>query len=482
MRFNKIFPRVILPPLVLLLCLILVPELPADDVSAPAKVLVTVHPDKPGVAIPTNFLGLSYEKAMLAESHFRPDNDELIHLFQNLGNGVVRFGGNKVETTHWQGAPSTTLNTASNPGTGICPRDLDNLYSFAKQSGWRVIHGLNLAGNNPDLAADEAAYALQIGGPTVLAFEVGNEPDYYVRHNLRPVGYAYSQYCTAAGAEQRAILARSPNAPLAGPATTKLSDWFASFVADYQGRVVLATSHFYSLSAKSTDSRTPGFPTVENLLSGSTKKIWRSVIGERQKAAHDAGIPFRLGECNTVSNGGKDGVSDVFASALWGVDFLFDVAELGVAGINFHGGFSEHGYTPFSFRDQHYSAHPLYYGMLLFHQAAVGRVVPVECQTTVNITAHAVLGDDGKLRVVLINKDLAQAVSAFITCGLLKQNAKVIRLEAPSVLSKDKITLAGSAVSASGTWTTRLGESVISVNGTFEVLLPAASALLLTVE
>ena len=56
-----------------------------------ATVLVTVHSDKPGVEIPADFLGLSYEKPMLAESHFRPDNTELLNLCRNLGGGVLRF-------------------------------------------------------------------------------------------------------------------------------------------------------------------------------------------------------------------------------------------------------------------------------------------------------------------------------------------------------------------------------------------------------
>jgi hypothetical protein len=40
------------------------------------------------------------------------------------------------------------------------------------------------------------------------------------------------------------------------------------------------------------------------------------------------------------------GVSDAFASALWGLGFLFDVAEHGGAGINFHGGFTPGNYSP----------------------------------------------------------------------------------------------------------------------------------------
>ena len=299
---------------------------------------------------------------------------------------------------------------------------------------------------------------------------------------MRAPNYLYGQYRSEAEAEQRAILDRLPNAPMAGPATTKSSDWFSSFVADFKGRLALATSHFYSLSAKSKDSRSANFATVENLLSAATRKNWLAIIEARQKAAHSAGISFRLGECNTVSNGGTDGVSDVFASALWGVDFLFDAAELGVAGINFHSGFSNRGYTPLCYRDGHYRPHPLYYAMLLFHQAAGGRMVPVECRTSLNVTAHAVLGDNGKIMVVVINKALTQSVEVSVATGTARNRAEVIRLTAPSVTSKEDDTLAGNAVSEDGKWKPHSGESVPGANGRFELSMPAASVALLTIE
>ena len=472
----------------LLAALLLAPLAPLNGNAAPAspKALVTVHPETPGVAIPADFLGFSYEKSMLAETHFRADNAGMVNLYRNLGGGLLRFGGNQVELTYWSRTDAKPPDSAKAPVGKklqvIGPAALDNLYAFAKQSGWRVLHGLNLGANDPAMAADEAAYALQIGGPAVMAFEVGNEPDFYSRHDLRSTNYDYLQYRGEAEASQRAIRARSPNAPLAGPAITKFSNWLPGFVADFKGTLALATSHFYPLAAKSKDPRSPNFASVEHLLGAAAKTVWVPMIEEHLKASHAAGIAFRIGECNSASGGGTEGVSDVFASALWGADFLFDVAGRGVAGINFHGGFKDHGYTAFCFRNNHYHAHPLYYSMLLFHQAARGRVLPVDCQTPINVTAHAVLGDDRKLRVVLINKDLANSVVASIVPGSPCTKAEVIRLTAPSVTSAEGVTLAGSAVREDGTWTPQPGEPVPCVNSRFEVSLPAASAALLTIE
>ena len=473
LRSNMITPAGLLRAAGLLLA-----PLAAFGAEVPAAhVQVAVRPDKPGVAIPADFLGLSYEKNTLTESHFRANNTGLLNLCRNLGGGVLRFGGNRVETTYWQRGASTD---PARPAIG--PAALDNLYAFAKQSGWRVLHGLNLAASDPAMAADEAAYALQAGGPVVLAFEVGNEPDFYPRHNHRPASYGYPDYRRDAEAAYRAILEKSPKAPLAGPAVTKFSSWLPGFVADFKGQLTLATSHFYPLAAKSTDPRSANFASIENLLNPATKSVWVPMVEEQLKATRAAGIPLRLGECNSASGGGTDGVSDVFASALWGADFLFDLAERGVAGVNIHSGFRDRGYTPFCFRDNQYLARPLYYGMLLFHEAARGRVVPVECAATHNFTAHAVLGDDRKLRVVLINKDLTHPIVASVAPGLPRTKGEVIRLIAAAAAAKEGITLAGSAVATDGTWKTQPGDPVPQSKGYFCVTLPAASAALLTME
>ena len=51
------------------------------------------------------------------------------------------------------------------------------------------------------------------------------------------------------------------------------------------------------------------WPTIPQLYVG----------GELVGGADIVGVPLRLGETNTASRGGKAGVSDSFASALWAV-------------------------------------------------------------------------------------------------------------------------------------------------------------------
>ena len=467
----------------------------AQHANAEAPVsnaVVIIHPEKPGVVIPADFIGFSCEKRILSVPHFHAENSVLVNLYRNLGGGVLRIGGGSVENTYWSRAKTDPLSSIkdyrySNDPITIGPLALDNLYAFAKRSGWRVIHGLNLGANDSAMAADEAAYAVQVGGPTLLAFEVGNEPNLFpknaTRVGRRPEGYGYAQYRDEIEAYYRAILDRTPHAPLAGPATTFGLKWFTSFVDDFGARIVLTTSHLYPLAAKEENPQAPRFATLENLLSAKTEQNSGQNWMPQLKASSAVGIPLRIGECNTASSGGKTGVSDVFASALWGTEFLFAVAEHGGAGVNFHGGFgAKAGYSPFSFPNGVYHASPIYYSMLLFHQAARGQAVPLECQTSANFTVHAVLGADHKLRLVLINKDMVHTVTATIRLGTPHAIAELIRLLAPSVAATEGVTLAGSAVLEDGTWTPQPGAPVPYVEGNFEVSLPIASAALLTID
>ena len=48
------------------------------------------------------------------------------------------------------------------------------------------------------------------------------------------------------------------------------------------------------------------------------------------------GKPLRVAEMNTISNSGRDGVSNVFAAALWTLDGCFEVAATGAVGVNLH--------------------------------------------------------------------------------------------------------------------------------------------------
>ena len=451
----------------------------------PAKIIV--HADQAGLAIPADFTGLSTEKKLMARDCFSAQNQYLIALCRTLGAGVFRIGANNVDSTFFthEGAPALESMQDNryvvDPRT-IGPKSVDAFFDFARAAGWKIIYGVNLGANDPAMAADEADYAWKVGSKELIAIEIGNEPNLYPkgpnREGIRPGSWGYPQYKAEFTAAYDAIKAKDAKIPITGPALTKSTKWMPLFMADFKDRVSLATSHVYPLSAPEADPEAQRFASIEKLLGEKYPDDW--II--KLKDATSAGVPYRIGECNTASGGGKRGVSNAFAAALWSIDFMFDVAQAGGQGVNFHGSFTANNYSPIVFdkNTSRYVAEPMYYGMLFFSRAAQGRLVTAECKADANLVAHAVLGDDGKLRVTLVNKDLVKPVAASVAVGAKFSKGQTLRLSAPSVNATSNITFAGAAVNTDGTWAPKTTESLtLSAGSTFLTLLPASAALLI---
>ena len=140
-------------------------------------------------------------------------------------------------------------------------------------------------------------------------------------------------------------------------------------------------------------------------------------------------MPYRICETNSCFGGGKPGVSDTFASALWGLDFLFTLAAADAGGANLETGVNQHGfissYSPLGDDEQgHYSAKPLYYGMLAFAQASRGRRVEAQFDAgNLRVKAYAVLDEDRRLSVTLINKEASQDVEVIAAGPRLSRTA-----------------------------------------------------------
>ena len=457
--------------------------------AEPVPASVVVHTDKPSFTIPADFTGLSTEKKLMARDCFSAQNKDLIQLCRTLGPGVFRIGANNVDSTFFKREGVLPLESMQenryvvDPRT-IGPKSVDAFFDFARAAGWKIIYGVNLGAKDPAMAADEAAYAWQVGGKEIIAIEIGNEPNLYPkgpkREGIRPSSWRYPQYKDEFTAVYDAIKAKDAQIPITGPAVTKSTNWMPLFMADFKDRIALATSHVYHLSAPETDPKAQRFTSVEKLLGEKYPDDW--II--KLKDATSVGVPYRIGECNTASGGGKRGVSNAFVSALWAIDFMFDVAQAGGQGVNFHGSFTANNYSPIVFdkKSSRYVPAPMYYGMLFFSRAAQGTLVATETKTDAKLIAHGVLGADGKLRVTLVNKDLTQSIAASVTGGAKFTKGQALRLTAPSVDATEGVTFAGTAVNADGTWAPKTTEALTLSAGTASIILPPASAALLILE
>jgi len=451
----------------------------AQTAGTTARVSLSMDATAARVPIRDDFTGLSYESAQLANpGYFSRDNSTLVTLVRQLGTrGVLRLGGSTSDYDQWK--PERVTRNAEwddpvNPDNGqgatvravVTETAIDELCEFLDATGWTTIYGLDLGHGSPDAAADEAAYVVQKLGPRLVALQMGNEPDLFSK-DIRPSTYGYDAYFAEWQKFAAAIRARTPDAPLAGPDITEDVSWVDRFAQQARG-IRMLTSHYYAEGPpESADS------DIAHLLArhADLEKQMQHLVG----VARETKVPYRMAEGNSCYNGGKAGVSDAFAAALWGADFMLLLAQLGVDGVNLHGGGRGY-YTPIAGGGKTaFEVRPLYYAMLFWRAFASGSLVPCRLDAgATNATAYACVDASGRLGVAIINKDLHQALHVELTGDVFRRPSQTMALTAPAVGSTTGVTLGGLSVSG-GEWHPIWS----AARQRTEVLVPRASALLL---
>ncbi len=477
------------------------------DAALPVAVRLTLHPDRLGNEIGPDFTGLSYESAQLGNPHFfSGDNTDLAGFIRRLGaSGVLRIGGNTSEYCYWtsdQAKPANLQNPESmrtgdkanpiafglavNPDTGrkapapvkITPLAIRNLREFIDACGWKLIYGLNMGTGTAEDAADEAAYVMKVVGSKLIAFQLCNEPDLFYRNGIRGADYGFPQFASEWQRFYQAIKARVPNAPFAGPDTAYNNEWLVPFAKQFKHEAAFLSQHYYAEGPPTDPSM-----TIERLLSPNPK-LQAEFEGMKQ-TMQESGLPFRLAETNSCYQGGKAGVSDTFASALWSADLMYQLASAGGTGINFHGG-GYGWYAPIAGTPEDgFLARPDYYGMLLFAQSGAGQLVESKLDSTEPLsllTAYALRSDSGATKVAVFNKNQDRRIQLAVEPGQRNTRATALRLHAPRVDDTADTTFGGSPVGAGGAWSAAHQETLPMEGGAAVIELPAASAALIAFE
>jgi len=385
---------------------------------------------------------------------------------------VLRIGANDADRTTWDPAALPVAGGTISRTVGTVA--VDRLAAFAQMTGWRVIYAVNYKTGTADNAAAEARYVASKLGPSLYGFELGNE--------INLGGLTYPEAKVKWEAMAQAVRAQVPGAPLIGPATNPsgLQTYLVPFARDFAAEVVLLTHHYYRGSGRDAAS------TIEKLVSPDPKL--RSVLGDLAAAATTNKIRdgYRLGETASFSSHGAPGVSDAFASALWAIDFSFDNANKGSAGINFHGGgIGMDGNRPFYYspigetQSVVSEAKPLFYGMLLMAIGGTGKSLATTAAAgSLAFSAHALQQSDGSVNVFLVNKDAGTGVKATVETGGAVAAGAVIYLEAPSLGATSGVKLAGAGISPAGSWKPGAPYLLAPAGTTVSVIVPPASAAL----
>jgi hypothetical protein len=233
--------------------------------------------------------------------------------------------------------------------------------------GTDLIYTLNFADNSSAWAnavkQAESAYAGL--GNKLKQFELGNEIDHYISKGWRPPypGWSVDTYIE----QYRNLTGQITNSPwyrgLSQPPTfqagviadpplvpdqhDEIDDFsIANLTANGTGglltrpedksRISSLCVHLYP---QSTCDPQRWRRMRLDLLSNHTA-LWLNVSQfiPQIETSDRAGIPLVMGETNSVSCGGRSGISDTFGAALWAVDYVLLGASLGLQKIFFHTG------------------------------------------------------------------------------------------------------------------------------------------------
>ena len=475
-----------------------------------ATATLTLHPDSLGARVPANFVGLSYETQTLASPSFlSPANTGLITQFKRLApHGVLRIGGNTSDIGWWKPTPDTPrpeIKMHADPQGGgeptadlsypVTPEAVTNLRGFLDATGWTCLYGISLGTNTPERAADEAGFVAKTLGDKLEYFQLGNEPDLFFRHLRDPKTWNADKYFDEWLVEANAIRARVPHARFGLPDTSGNPKWYAIVVdrlaalkPAQRPNVAALSHHYYAFGPPSNPKGTVPFLLHHNDTVDSRAQDIKAAA-QKLSTTVGATVPYRMTEGNTCYQGGKPGVSDVFAASLWAADYLLTLATDGYAGVNLHGGGGSEVanslggklpgealmpdptvphprpfYTPIAQIDGAAVAEPVFFGMLFAQQFAGSQMFSIDFKPgAVNATAYAAKTATGKTLIAILNKDDAALTVNF-----------------PSAIAAHIDTLTADSLTAHTVRWSGEGKRNHLVRKSASFTVPAASAMLLT--
>jgi len=446
--------------------------------------------------VPDSYLGLSIEYwgMPLFERHLTAFA-RILSLLHVPGDGplILRVGGDSADRSLWDPGARKLPQWVFR----LAPRWLTSTNALLRRTVVRLILDLNLVTASPLRAAAWARAAeARLRRGSIAAFEIGNEPDIYDRPywlatiaragqgtSVLPTAISAQSYLRDFGAYAQALGRFARGVPLMGPAVAnpiRSRSWISLLAVRARPRLGALTAHRYPYSA-CYGRASAAFPTIARVLSERASAGNAQAVRPAAQIAHRAGLPFRMTELNSVTCGGRPGVSDTFATALWAPDALFELMRAGVDGVNVHvrvdtvnaamvpaaGGLRER---------------PLLLGLILFDRtlAAGGRLLATTVQAPrAALKVWAVQTSLGQRRVLLINKgQRALQVRLRIPAA---GPARVERLLAPAAAATAGETLGGRWLGTDGRWRGRPTRERLQPGASgYALTVPAASAALVS--
>ncbi len=413
------------------------------------------------------------------------------------GNGQplqLRLGGRSADAAVWGEHPTTLPHWV----TFLDAAWMSDLVGLVERDNLRIELTVNLVAHSPAMAlafAEAADHALPHG--TLAGLAIGNEPDLY---RLQPRleaerlasttkstpkhwthGYDVDTYVDDFRSYARTITKHLRGMPLAGPELTYPSvAWPQKLVTLGSLRPASFSFHRYATATCNSKQRRAvpdAAAFLENRFSGG---LARTLYGDLRFAATNQ-TPIRVSEMNSFTCGGRASLAASFATALWAPDALFEMASVGVTGVNWHIR-PELANAPFALdAAPGVTAHPEAYGLAAFSRMLGPKAellrVKSDAPDPQAIKGWAVSSSHGTM-LLEINKT-PQTVLTLVH-SLRSRDATVSRLLGPSPAAETGETLAGQTIGEDGRWHgERTTTDVTAVRGLYPIRLPAYSAALI---
>ncbi len=446
--------------------------------------------------VPESYLGVSteYWALPLFYRHMRLF-ERALALIHAQGNGPlsVRIGGDSADHTFWDPMARNMPHWVFK----LTPAWLTPTAKLVRRLGVRLILDLNLVTGSPIRAAEWAQAAeREMPRGSIAAFEIGNEPDIYNRWfwlatvsrrtlgaTLLPTGLTADSYAQVFRAYSTALAQVAPHVALIGPAVANPAldvNWISGLIDSSHPGLGTVSAHRYPLSACATRT-SRAYPTIARVLGEPASAGIAHTLAPAIALAHRADLPFRLTELNSVTCGGRPGVSDAFATALWAPDALFELLHAGVDGVNVHVRANTIN-AAFALSRTGFIARPLLYGLILFARTLGpgAQLVPVSVHApdAVHLKVWAVRVRGNTLHVLLINKGNrnVRVALALPATG----PAQVQRLLATSAASRWGVTLNGQRLGPNGAWQGHAATETIAPGPHgYALVVPRVSAALM---
>ena len=341
----------------------------------------TSNTTETSASIPSNFASFSMEWSSSYKVTNSPSFVKLLSYLKHYNNAEgpnLRIGGNSADESWYDPNNSKNKSTSCKYSWSgklcvtyaIQDKDIVSPYTVAKEINGTVTYDLNFVQKATTMWAEEELLAIKnitSNFQYVKSLEIGNEPDLFHKAERAP-DYSPSDFDIEWQMYEEMISKNVPNdiQPVIQGGTFCCVDEFrnaqSSLIKKHYDQMNSWSYHRYP-----TSTCQGGTSTIAELMNVASTDWQAYTVRKWVETAESVGVPFVLGEANSASCGGQDGVSNAFASALWSIDFMFAMSQINISRVNFHGGgTSKYSWLGPDKKDGSPDVKPLFYGMYMF--------------------------------------------------------------------------------------------------------------------